>query len=114
MTYKKYLEDQFLFRDLDDCGYLMYSRMTNEFFYADHIMKLSIVVASYINNVLEIDNIGLLEKHIPGTLDEVVKEIAQECAQMDCSDEQRFTREVVDVCNRLHTIATIKQINRKK
>lgn len=114
MNYKKYLEDQFLFRDLDDRGYLMYSRLDKQFYYSDHIMTMCATVASYVDNVLKVENIGLLEKHIPGCVDEMVQEIAQECATMNTENQEEFTKKVIDVCHTLHTIATIKQINRKK
>jgi len=114
MNYKEYLKAQFDFRDLEDKGYLMYSRVDNQFFYADHIMTLCAVVASCIDDVLKIENIGLLEKHVPGSLDEMVQEIAQECASMGTEDQEEFTKKVVDVCHTMHTIATVKKMNRKK
>lgn len=111
MTYKKYLEDQFLFRDLDDRGYLLYNQMAHRFMYSDHINRLCHKVASYVDNTLTIHDELLLLRHMPDAIDEVIKDIAKQCAELDYTDKEQFNKDVVDICNKLYSISKLKKGN---
>lgn len=108
MNYKKHLEDQFLFRDLDERGYLLYNQMAHVFMYSDHVNSLCHKVASYVDNTLTVHDELLLLQHMPDAIDEVIKDIARQCAEMDYTNTEEFNKEVVEVCNRLYSISKLK------
>jgi hypothetical protein len=113
MNYKNFLEDQFAFRELDEEGYLQFSRVDNDFFYSKEINGMCAVVASCVNDVIKIENIPLLEKYLPGVLDEMIGEIVQEVFEAQHKTEEEFIKQTIEHTNKLHTIAIARTMKKK-
>lgn len=110
MTYKKQLEQEFASHNMLDKGHLHYSRVEDVFFYSKELETMCAVVAQAVDNVITVQNVGLLEKYIPGSLDEMVRNIAIDCSNLDVNDESTFLAKTIEVCHTLHTIAYAKML----